>query len=101
MSTSTIQQQFPIKMAMATFGSNRYATVMLESGYTMSNTLILGVEFSNSSGTVINIQGTAAVSQCRWTSTRDGLYLLLGNDDFKNGKAVVYYMKVPEKYAFD
>ena len=101
MATSTIQQQIPIKMATATIGSTRYATVMLESGYTMSNTLILGVEFSNSSKTVINTQGTAGVAQCRWNSSRDGLYILLGNDDFNNGKAAVYYMKVPEKYAFD
>lgn len=97
MAVSMIPEQIPIKVASSTV-SSRATTVTLEDGYTMSNTLIVGVEFRNSSGSVINVQGTTALSQCRWSAARNGIYFLFASDDYNDGTAVVYYMKVPRKH---
>ena len=99
MATSTIQQPIPIKMASQTI-TNKSATVVLDDGYTMANTIILGIECKNATGTVINTQGTQYLSQCRWSAARTGIYFLFNVADYDGGTAVVYYIKAPNKYAF-
>ena len=100
MASSIISQAIPIKMAYATISSSKSATIALESGYDIKNTLVVGIEYKNSSGTVIDISGTIKLGQCRWTAAGTGIYFLFDTDDFNGGTAVVYYMKVPQKYNF-
>lgn len=78
-------------------GGDAVATISLASGYDMTNTLIIGVEFSNSDGTVINVTGTKDIVQYRWTAARTGIYVYFSGNSFVGGTASVYYIKCSVK----
>ena len=78
-------------------GSDATATISLASGYDKTNTLIIGTEFSNSGGTVINVTGTKDIGQYRWTAAGTGIYVLFSGNSFVGGTAAVYYIKCSAK----
>ena len=78
-------------------GSDATATISLASGYDKTNTLIIGTEFSNSGGTIVNVTGTKDIGQYRWTAAGTGIYVLFSGNSFVGGTASVYYIKCSAK----